>query len=272
MKNSLTVFQMVLMALFVGLLAACGGDTGQGNVSTDEPMSADTTEDVDEVMPEMMTLSADITLDPAVVALDDEDSLMVSSLVYEGLMRQLEDGSIVPGIFSCEPADDELSYLCSLELENDARFRDIDVTLITADVVLENFNRWYDPSHPLHGADSDLYQGWLKYFLGFKGEVDADGEKVSLFDGIEKVDDTTVLIHLFEPMPDFLEVLASPHFSILNLEILETEGASYGTMDGSVISSGPYYVYEWTDPSLTLRPNEIYWGEQPTEEMVFSLE
>jgi ABC-type transport system substrate-binding protein len=270
MKNSLTIFQMVLMALFVGLLAACGGETGQGNVDVDEPMSADATESVEEAMPETMSLSADITLDPAVVALDDEDSLLVSSMVYEGLMRQLDDGSIVPGIFSCEPADDELSYLCSLQGE--PRFRDIDVTPITADVVLDNFNRWFDPSHPLHGADSDLYQGWVKYFLGFKGEVDANGEKVSLFDGIEKVDDQTVLIYLFEPMPDFLEVLASPHFSILNTETLETEGASYGTMDGSVVSSGPYYVYEWTDTSLTLAPNEIYWGEQPAEEMVFSLE
>jgi ABC-type transport system substrate-binding protein len=271
MKNSLTIFQMVLMALFVGLLVACGGETGQGNVDVDEPMSADATESVEDPMPEGMTLSADITLDPAIVALDDEDSLLVSSMVYEGLMRQLDDGSIAPGIASsCEPSDDELSYLCSLRL--DALFRDIDVTPITADVVLENFNRWHDPSHPLHGADSDVYQGWLKYFLGFNGEVDADGEQVSLFDGIEKVDNSTVLIHLFEPMPDFLEVLASPHFSILNTETLKSEGVSYGTMDGSVVSSGPYYVYEWTDTSLTLTPNEIYWGEQPTEEMVYSLE
>ncbi|MGD8457479.1 MAG: ABC transporter substrate-binding protein [Anaerolineales bacterium] len=250
MKNRFSKLAILVLILTVGLLAGCGGQIDEGNTSE-------------------MSLSTDIILDPAIAALEDEDSLTTSAYVYEGLMRIQDDGTVGPGIAAaCDEADDGLSYQCSLR--SDAVFSD--GTPITADVVLDNFNRWYDPSDPLHGDDSDLYAGWKKYFKGFKDEVDADGKKVSLFDGIEKVNDLTVLIHLFEPMPDFLEILASPHFSILNPDALEMDGASYGTMEGSVVSSGPYLVSEWTDASLTLTPNGDYWGEQATEDMVFSLE
>jgi len=251
MKTRQKLFAIIVLILIAGILAACNGKTSQENVS-DAP-----------------TLSADIILDPAVVALDDEDSLTVSMYVYEGLMRVQDDGTVGPGIaLGCEEADDGLSYLCTLRPE--AVFSD--GTAITADVILDNFNRWYDPSNPLHGDDSDVYAGWKEYFKGFKDEVDTDKKKVSLFDGIEKVNDLSVLIHLFEPMPDFLEILASPHFSILSPDALETDGANYGTMDGSVVSSGPYLVSEWTGTSLTLTPNGDYWGEQATEDLVFNLE
>lgn len=247
-RSAKLVFMILIM--IVSLLAACGGQIDEGKVGE-------------------MSLSTDLILDPAVTALDDEESLSTNAYVYEGLMRLQDDGTVGPGIATaCDEADDGLSYQCSLR--SDAVFSD--GTPITADVVLDNFNRWYDPSDPLHGGDSDVYAGWKEYFKGFKDEVDADGKKVSLFDGIEKVNDLTVLIHLFEPIPDFLEILASPHFSILNPDALETDGASYGTLEGSVVSSGPYLVSEWTDTSLTLTPNGDYWGEQATEDMVFSLE
>lgn len=268
MKKRFKVFSIIALILTFGLLTACGG-TSEANESTEEPMVADVTESVETAMPGDMALSTNITLDPAIVSLDDEDSLMISGYVYEGLMRKLENGDIVPGIASsCDEADDGLSFLCTLR--TDAVFSD--GTPITADVVLDNFNRWYDPAHPLHGEDNEVYEGWIEYFKGFKDEVDENGEKVSLFDGIEKVNDLTVLIHLFEPMPDFLEIIASPHFSILNPATLEAEGASYGMMGGSVVSSGPYLVSEWTDSSLSLTPYGDYWGEQPTEDMVIPLE
>jgi peptide/nickel transport system substrate-binding protein len=249
---------ILVLIVAAGLLAACGGETGQENAGGTETMEAGE-----------MSLSTDIVLDPAIAALDDEDSIKVSAYVYEGLMRLQNDGTAGPGIATtCEGSDDGLSYQCSLR--PDAVFSD--GTPITADVVLDNFNRWYDPAHPLHGDDNEVYQGWKEYFKGFKDEVDADGKKVSLFDGIEKVNDLTVLIHLFEPMPDFLEIMASPHFSILDPAALETEGASYGTMAGSVVGSGPYVVSAWTDTSLILTPNGDYWGEQPTEDVAFTLE
>jgi ABC-type transport system substrate-binding protein len=268
MKKSSKNRTIFILILVVGLLVAGCNGTSQDNTSTDVPPVGDVTE-TDEA-PMSMTLSADIHLDPAVVALDDEDSLMVSALVYEGLMRQLNDGSVVPGITSCEPSDDFLSYRCTIN--TNAYFADVDVTPITADIVAENFNRWHDPAHPLHGSDSDVYQGWKEYFLGFKDEVDAEGKPISLFDGVEKVNDLTILIHLFEPMDDFLEIIASPHFSILNPATLAAEGDSYGTKDGSVVSSGPYKVFEWSDTSLTLTPNDVYWGTQPTADLEYTFE
>jgi peptide/nickel transport system substrate-binding protein len=266
-RKTIIIFGLILVA---GLLAACGGGTGQGDVSNEGPSVVEPTEAVEEAMD--TTLAAELFLDPAVVALDDEDSLMVSAYVYSGLMRLEDDGSVVPGVASeCEEADDGLSYRCSLQA--DAFFTD--GTPITADVVADNFNRWYDPAHPLHGEDSQVYKGWIEYFRGFKDEVDAEGKKVSLFDGIEKVNDLTILIHLFEPMPDFLEVIASPHFSILNTATLELEGDTYGTKYGSVVSSGPYLIAifsDWNDSDLTLTPNEGYWGTMVTEVLEYTFE
>lgn len=270
MKKRFKVLFIIALILTVGLLTACG-QTGEANESTEEAMVTEATEAMEETaMPEeSMTLSANLTLDPAIASLDDKDTLTISGYVYEGLMRKLANGDIVPGIATaCDEAEDGLSYVCTLR--SDAVFSD--GTPITADVVLDNFNRWYDPSHPLHGDSNDVYQGWIEYFKGFKDEVDENGEKISLFDGIEKVNDQTVLIHLFQPMSDFLEILASPHFSILNPATLEAHGASYGTMVGSVVSSGPYLVSDWTDTSLTLTPNGDYWGEMPTEDLVYTFE
>jgi peptide/nickel transport system substrate-binding protein len=181
----------------------------------------------------------------------------------------MDDGSIVPGIArSWEPAEDGLSF--EFRLRSDAVFSD--GTPIDADIITENFNRWFDPEHPLHGPDNDVYEAWLEYFKGFRNEVDANDKPLSLFDGIEKVDNLTVLIHIYKPMPDFLEIISLPYFSILNPETLEAEGENYGTSADSVVGSGPYVIEDWSGEALTLNPSESYWGPQPQDDIVFTLE
>ena len=107
-------------------------------------------------------------------------------------------------------------------------------------------------------------------FAGFRGQLDADDNPISLFDGIEKTDDLTVLIHLNEPMPDFLEIIALPYFSILNPAALEAGG--YGMSASSVDGTGAFVIDLWDDNGLSLAPNSEFWGDIPAESLLFVFE
>ncbi len=205
-------------------------------------------------------------LDPAIVAIGNQASETIIPLVYEPLIRVI-DGSLEQGLArSWQQSEDGLEYAISLRA--DAIFAD--GTPITSDIVIANFNRWFDPADPNHGSD-DLYAAWKYYFLGFKGEVATDNTPVSVFDGIEKVNTLNILIHLNRPMPEFLFTLALPQFSIINAADLEASGASFGTTIDTTNPSGPYVITKWETGSIELSPNSKYFGVIPTENVVFTL-
>jgi peptide/nickel transport system substrate-binding protein len=209
-------------------------------------------------------LSKDISLDPANA--EDEDSWLVNSYLYEGLVR-LDGDTVVPALaLSWTVSDDGLDYIFSLR--PGVVFHD--GTPFNADAVLTNFNRWFDLSDPLRGTGA--YSGWKSVFLGFKGELQEDGSPVSPFDGIEKVDELTVLIHLNRPVPYFLVSLAQPYFAMVSPTVLANAGDSYGMRGGQIAGTGPYSVGEWSDNRLILQPNASYWGEVPITGLEFPLE
>lgn len=213
------------------------------------------------------TIRPDARLDPAIVSgADGEDGILeVSRRVYDTLVR-VENGQVVPGLARAwQVSDDGLTY--EVFLRANAAFSD--GTPVSTEVVMDNFNRWFDPQHPLHGSDSDIYQTWLFYFEGFRDQLDANEAPLSKFDGIEKVDDLRFLLHIFEPMENFLEILADPQFSILNPALLAAEGERYGTRSGSVDGSGPYVIESWNESGLTLAPNPRYWGDLPQDKVIF---
>jgi peptide/nickel transport system substrate-binding protein len=206
------------------------------------------------------TVSRSIQLDPATV--EDADSLAVSSLVYDGLVRADANGNPQPALaISWMPSDDQLDYV--MDLRQGVTFSS--GALFNADAVLINFNRWFDPADPLHG--NKAYPGWSEFFLGFKGEVDVQGVAVSPFDGIEKVDDYTVLIHLNRPDPELLSNLAQACFAILDPAVLASQGEAVGTTAASVSGTGAYVLSTWSDSGLVLTPNANYWGGVPADQL-----
>jgi peptide/nickel transport system substrate-binding protein len=123
----------------------------------------------------------------------------------------VKDGQAAPGLaVSWTVSEDALDYV--FQLRTDATFSD--GTPVNADAVVANFNRWFDTTNPAHG--SGTYDAWLAAFGGFKGEKDDQGLPKSSFDGIEKVDNFTVLIHLNKPYADLLTTLAKADFAIEN--------------------------------------------------------
>ncbi len=206
-------------------------------------------------------INKDLFLDPAIT--QDKDSLLISQYLYEGLIVLDGSGNPQPGIAeSWVVSDDQLDYVFTLR--PGATFSD--GTPITPDVIVDNFNRWFDPKNPLH-KDGD-YAAWQNIFLGFLGEKDATDRAKSTVDGVQKVDSNTVLLHLNRLVPETLTYLANPSFAILNTQAIAL--GNYGKQGSNIISSGPYTVSSWDDNGLVLSPNSKHWGEIPTTDLNFT--
>jgi ABC-type transport system substrate-binding protein len=264
MTSYLTPSRIVtFLFTFVFLLTACQPQA----TATDKPNLPPPTEAPAAVASPAPTespnvISANITLDPALT--QDADSLKVSQYLYEGLVSLDASGNPQPALAeSWVVSDDQLDYI--FKLRGNAAFSD--GTLITPDIVADNFNRWFDPQSPLHGNGN--YVTWEKIFLGFHGEKSADKRPKSTVDGIQKVDFNTVLIHLNRVEPKMLTYLADPAFAILKTGALAAD-AKYGGRNSTIISSGPYVVSSWTDAGLTLSPNPKYWGTAPKGDLKFT--
>jgi ABC-type transport system substrate-binding protein len=245
----------VVFTILIGLLfAACSKPTPTTSPPATET-GAPEPEDTPVPTEPPNILSKDIVLDPAIA--DDADSMLVNGYVYEGLVK-LEDGIPVPVLATTwSVSDDGLHY--TVKLRPGVVFHD--GASLEADIVLANFNRWFDPDDSLHGSAD--YAAWKDVFLGFRGKVDEDGAPISSFDGIEKADNLTVLIHLNREMPDLLDKLSDPAFSIVSIDVLAMGGA---------VGTGPYMIGMKTEDNLLLQPHTGYWGTVPDEEMEFVLE
>ena len=275
MSRKKNLFGLSILVVLALLLAACGGgnadnaggntggnaagNSGSSAASGDQPAGDAPADEVGTMPP----IAADAQLDPA--SSSDAAVLAASEYLYDQLFR-LEGGEVVGELaFDWSVSDDGLTY--EVRLRANAVFSD--GMPVSTDVIVANFNRWFDPANPLHGADSSVYAAWLEYFLGFRDQFDADEEPISLFDGIEKVDDLNFLLHLNQPIDNFVEILAMPQFSLLHPDILSAVGADYGTQGGLVVGSGPYVVGSWDAEGLLLVPSASYWGDAASGEVLF---
>ena len=261
MKNKL--FAFLLVAVF--LLAACsGGGTATSAPAADtsapgqpateapasaEPQTAPAIGGSGEVIPAGFSVSKDILLDPALAS--DDDSKIVNNYLYEGLLQVVNGQMYLALADSFTRSEDGLDYI--FELRPGVKFHD--GADFNADAVVANFNRWFDPNDPLHGAGA--YEAWAKEFLGFKGEKKADGSPKSIFDGIEKIDNLTVVLHLTTPDPDLVVKLSDPAFAIVSPAALSAPG--FGTQKGVDGGTGAYMLVEWSDQGLVLQSFGNYW-------------
>jgi len=257
--NNISTRLLIILILSIGLLTAC-------QPAAPEPAVVPTEEEVAVVEPveEVPAIIAEgVKLDPAITEI--EELSLISSYVYEGLVN-FENGAAVPALASSWTVSaDELDYI--FELRPNVTFQD--GTPFTADIVIANFSRSFDPQDALHGADS--FTAWETAFGGFKGDVDADGVPTCSFDGIEKVDNLTVLIHLNRRDPELLQKLAQPQFGFINPDLLVAEGDLFGTSQGSVIGTGSYTLAEWANEAVTLLPYADYWDTPDVPTLEFPL-
>jgi ABC-type transport system substrate-binding protein len=239
MKNKTILFLSILLTLGL-LLAACGG----GAVPTEAASapaatsSGSSNNSAAAATPVPASPSGgDFQLDPANAAGD------AVGYLYEGLVRML-DGNVSGALAeSYTVSEDGLDYI--FNLRSGVTFHD--GSDFNANAVIKNFNRWYDPKDANRGSGD--FSAWASNFGGFKGETTESGVAKSQYDGIEKVDDLTILVHLNTADPDFLTKLTDPAFSI----------ASPNSFAGGDGGSGPYKVSSSSASSLTLEPFADYW-------------
>lgn len=254
MKNKYLIGLVVALML---VLSACSGQPTTTSNTVKQPTTssssgnnqAPTAAATEAAMPVVVPTSGPTgPLDPALATGADKDAL---GHVYESLVK-MDNGQPALSLASdVTVSEDGLDYIFSLR--PGVSFHD--GSPFNADAVLANFNRWFDPTNAMHG--SATYDTWLADFGGFKGDADSDGKPKSEFDGIEKVDDLTVIVHLNTPDPDLLSKLSDTAFSIISPAALEASG--FGSQDGVDGGTGPYKMGTWSGSTLTLEPFSDYW-------------
>jgi peptide/nickel transport system substrate-binding protein len=244
MKNKGLFFLLVSAMLW---LAGCGGQTGNGN----------------SAQPATGSGSANGTFDPALAT--GASTKAAISHVYEGLAGLVNNQPTLLLAVDMTASEDKLDYVVTLR--PGVTFHD--GTPLNADAVVLNFNRWFDPKDPLHGSGS--YTGWSIPFGGFKGETTSTGNPKSEFDGIEKQNELSVILHLNTPDPNLLSKLSDSALSIVSPAALKAPG--FGTSSGTDGGTGPYKIGKWNGSSLTLDPNSSYWKSAaiPTASMDVTL-
>ena len=244
---------IVIVAL---LLAACGGgteaasDDGSQSAPAETPSAAT---DAPAATDDGGAASGSFSLDPATAGSGASEA---AGALYETLVNASGEGVLAE---SYTVSEDELDYI--FNLRPGVTFHD--GSALTADVVIANFNRWFDPEDANRGSGD--YSAWADNFGGFKGEVNEDGTPKSGYDGIEKVNDLIVLVHLNRVDADFVSKLSNSAFSIVSAD------AFGGDVDGG---SGPYQLGETSGSSATLEPFPGYWNAEaiPSGSMDVTLE
>lgn len=158
--------------------------------------------------------------------------LSANSNVMEGLYNiDFTDYSVISGLADGEPTQiDENTY--EVKLREGAKFSD--GTDVTPEDVVESFAR--------ATAEGGLYISFL-----------------TMFDSIEKKDDTTVTVKC-----------SIPNFSLLKerLAIIKVMPASLSADDAKAkpVGSGPWMYDEMSDTYVVLKPNPNYNGEFPAKD------
>jgi peptide/nickel transport system substrate-binding protein len=222
------LFSLLVIASL--MLVSCGGGATATAAPQPTKAAAAPTQSSESTEP------AEIILDPA------QEAGTVASYLYEGLVG-VEDGTTV-GVLaeSFTVSEDGLDYI--FNLRPGVTFHD--GSALNADAVIANFNRWFDPADANRGTGD--YGVWAEKFGGFKGEVDAEGKSKSTYDGIEKVDDLTVLIHLNTPDAEFVTKLSDAAFFIVSPKAFSggdggTGAYKFGSLSGSTATLEPFAGY-----------------------------
>lgn len=171
-------------------------------------------------------------LNPAIRTFAWEEVLF--PLLWNGLTKTDPSGEIVPDLAeSWTSTDDQQTW--TFTLRDGVTFSN--GTPVTAEAVVSSFEYYLHPDTATQEAN-----------------------KISMVSNVEAVDELTVKFTLDQPVATFPA-------GIVWVKVLDT--TSLDTIDREPIGTGPYVVSKFTpDDSVTLVPNESYFGEAPALEEI----
>ena len=184
------------------------------------------------------------TLDPALA--QDVHAFNVLSDLYEGLVAEAPDGSVIPGVAaSWTVSDDGRSY--EFSLRPDAKWSNGD-PVVAADFV-RAFRRVAAPE------TASAYGFLLQPVKNFES-VNAGREPAAAL-GVHALDDRLLLIRLENPATYFLSVLAMPVAAPMHSEA--SPATSFREPD-RFIGNGAYLLAaREINGAITLQRNALYW-------------
>jgi peptide/nickel transport system substrate-binding protein len=188
-----------------------------------------------------------LTLDPANAT--ELSSARVISQVYETLVTlNGTTGGFDPWLAQSWVVSSD-GKVWTFTLRSGVTFHD--GTPLNSEAVVDNFNRWFDTSDPLHQGDFDY---WQIFFNGFKGGS-------SVVRSVDRVDDLRLRITLEQAYSPLLSALAMYPLAIVSPTAMR---ANIDDLPRHPAGTGPFRVAEWqANDTIALTANPQYWGVRP---------
>ena len=185
-------------------------------------------------------------LDPQ-VALDPSDVIACTNL-YSGLVRRTPEGELAPALAeSWEISADGLQYTFTLRPElryTAAKGAQTDYAITAQDFVFAFQRVFQAETHSPYAVD---FAAILNSGLVLAGER-APAEL-----GVQAADDRTLIFRLSERDDNFLAKLTLPGAMPCDEAFFTQTRGTYGLKTSSTLSSGSFYIYNWTSGGLFLR-------------------
>jgi oligopeptide transport system substrate-binding protein len=190
-----------------------------------------------------------VTLDPA--SIGDENARLVTRFVFEGLVRQGPNLTVVPAAADrWTVSKDGRTY--TFQLRSGLRFGD--GTQVTAADVVYSLDRALSPAF---SRTANLY------VLGtIEGAAARSAGKSKVLSGVRALSSNTVRITLSTPTGSFLARLGLPEAAIVPRRLILQQGSRWTE---HAVGTGPFVVQHWQHgQSLRLVPNPYYDGPHPS--------
>lgn len=191
------------------------------------------------------------TLDPARAVGVPEVNVLLD--LYEGLLGEAPDGHLVPGVATrWDISTDGLTY--TFYLRKNAKWSNGDP--VVADDFVAGVRRVVDPkvTSPYGHLLADIRNA----LSIIKGQMPVE----SL--GIEALDPNTVVFHLAQRAPYFLQLLTHPTLYPIYRPAIKKYGDQF-TRPGRLVSNGPFFLKAWEVHShIQLEKNPHYWDHEKT--------
>ena len=185
-------------------------------------------------------------LDPQ-VALDPSDVIACTNL-YSGLVRRTPEGELAPALAeSWEVSADGLQYTFTLRPElryTAAKGAQTDYAITAQDFVFA-FQRVFQ---------AETRSPYAVDFAAILNSVPVlAGERAPAELGVQAADDRTLVFRLSERDDNFLAKLTLPGAMPCDEAFFTQTRGTYGLKTSSTLSSGSFYIYNWTSGGLFLR-------------------
>jgi ABC-type oligopeptide transport system substrate-binding subunit len=185
-------------------------------------------------------------LDPQVAS--DSADVIACTHLYDGLFRKDADGT--PQNACCANytvSSDGLTY--TFTLESGLTYQEFKGGAsehpLTAQDFVFAFRRVFDAATASPYASS---------FAAIEnGPEVLSGAQPATALGVSAPDNTTLVIRLSSPDENFLEKLTLPGAMPCNEAFFNSTKGSYGLSKNTVLTNGPFYLYNWTESGLFLR-------------------